>query len=111
MTVYETVEYNAAKDLIIVRNAKLPEQAENELLAKSGWIEMPLDEAADILPPTPGPNSEFNWLSMRRGSSSSEDSNISEGAHQGDVCGSASPSHKHVYKRMPVASELHMHGM
>ena len=54
MTAYETVlEYNAAKDLLIVQNSRLTEPTEHEVLGKSGWIEVPLDEAGDIPPPTP----------------------------------------------------------
>lgn len=111
MTIYETVEYNSAKDLLIVRNSKLEDKTGNSLLSQGGWIEIPLSEVADILPSTPGPPKEFHWLTMRRDSAASEGSGQgTEERVQGDGSGSDSAhpaAHKRVYKRAPVVTALH----
>jgi hypothetical protein len=108
MTVYETIEYNAPKDLLIVRNSSLEESKENVLLSKSGWTEIPLDEVADILPPTPGHRNELHWPKQRRDSSASQ---LEEGSAQIKGAGEASDgtlsNHKRVYKRAPIVGNLH----
>lgn len=102
--VYETVEYHAGKDLLIVRNAQLPEKEEDSLLSRSGWIEIPLEEVQDILPPTPGlPKQESSWLNLRRSSSDSEGSDSASTASA-----DTQPARKRVYKRAPIVSGLHL---
>lgn len=108
MTVYETVEYNAAKDLLIVRNPSRGEPDEHVLLSKSGWIEIPLDEVADILPPTPGHRSNFHLPLKHKDSSVSqlEDSSAQlEDSKEASAIPFSKP--KRVYKRAPVVSNLH----
>ena len=100
---FETVEYNAAKDLLIVRHPKLTGQDENVLLGKAGWIEIPLKEVQDILPPTPGMPRESSWLNLTRSNSSDSDRDDSRAV----TATAGSGSRKRVYKRAPVASGLH----
>lgn len=110
MPIYETVEYNPAKDLLIVRNSKPEDNTGHTLLIERGWTEIPPAEVADILPPTPGPPKDFHWLSRRRGSSASESSAQSNDTpHQDErVDDSAhSNNHKRVYKRAPAVIALH----
>jgi len=50
----ETVEYNLATQLLIIRNPTLAVQDESSILQRSGWRELPPEEVNELVPPTPG---------------------------------------------------------
>lgn len=102
----ETVEYNSAKDLLIVKNSLKSEVEEQEMLAHSGWTPMPLEQAAEVLPLTPSVLKEEkgSWLNLHLRRTSSDSTNSDAESAKSTEC----PPNKRVYKRAPVASSLHM---
>ncbi|CAD6565452.1 MAG: hypothetical protein CYPHOPRED_005627 [Cyphobasidiales sp. Tagirdzhanova-0007] len=49
----ETVEYNLAKQLLIIRNPILAQPDEAVILGRNGWVELSEDETLAAVPPSP----------------------------------------------------------